>query len=286
MDAVSKSDEILISFFMDNRIFAMDTHFMCANEGPTAEEQAVLVKETGYDDYYVTWAVNKPQRFTEILDASKAVGLGLNAAFECFDISKPPSDDNLLEIERVLKQIESPTRFEIALVYESMYIRPGDQTLDGQAQKWLTPISELLEKYNIPGSLYPHMGYYLETFTDAMRLIDAVGSSNLGVIFCGYHWYSVGKESDFNKLISEAGERLNAVNLCGSRFIEVNPNKKMRNPTIEPLDVGALDNAGIIESLRKHSFKGPIGIQGYDVTASAKEALERSSKQLKSLLSE
>ena len=67
---------------MSNRIYAMDTHFMCGNEGPSIEEQAAMVKKAGYDDYYVTGAVYDLSKFDRTLKASRQAGLGLNAAFE------------------------------------------------------------------------------------------------------------------------------------------------------------------------------------------------------------
>jgi len=43
----------------------MDTHFMCANEGPSVDEQAKIVKAAGFDGYYVTAGTKDLQRIKD-----------------------------------------------------------------------------------------------------------------------------------------------------------------------------------------------------------------------------
>ena len=270
---------------MKNVMYAMDTHFMGENEGPTPLEQAHMVKEAGYDDYYMTGATEDVERFRALLRASNEAALGFNAAFQVFEISQAPTEVDFERIGSVLRDLDSPTRFEIALTHGGFGKNMGEESLDEQALAWLNPIAELLDEHEIEGSLYPHFAYYLETFTDALRLAEKMDHPRMKVMFCGYHFFRVAKEKSAADLFAKAGERMNAVNLCGSRRLP-NPDENINglNPTIEPLDTGEMDNKAIVRELIRIGYAGPIGIQGYGVTAPAKEALNRSIRNLNSLL--
>lgn len=272
---------------MSNPIYAMDTHFMCANNvGPSVEEQAQLVKACGYDAYYVTGSDKRPgnaEKFGQFLGASQNAGLGFAAAFDCMNIIEGPKTEKLEELERIISQLPDGARFEIAMKCGEFGDNLGNTERDEDAMTWLRPISELLEKYNVEGSLYPHFGFYLETFSDGLRLARKLNHPKVKVIFCGYHWFRVRCEADrptepgFAELFEEAGELLNAVNLCGTQLVEKEEDiANGMNPSIEPLDAGTMDNAGLVAELKRIGFTGPIGIQGFGVNDTAKSALERS----------
>jgi sugar phosphate isomerase/epimerase len=264
----------------------MDTHFKCDNAGPSIEEQVRMVKEAGYDDYYFTDAVDKRGELEKALKASLGAGLGFNAAFQRFDVREGPSPENLDRIEGLVTLLPRGTRLEISLTCGEWAENVGNVDCDEKALAWLLPIASILEKHQIEGSLYPHFGFYLETFSDALRLAEKVNHPLIKVIFCGYHWYNVGKEPDFAELFAKAGDRLNAVNLCGSRHWDDGSQiVNGLNPSIEPLDSGTLPNTAIITELLRIGYTGPIGVQGYGVNAPASEALKRSMRFLSQSLS-
>jgi hypothetical protein len=63
---------------MRNQVYAMDTHFMCDNQGPSIQEQAAIVKKIGYDGFYATADRHKLDKLIEYRDASHKVGLELD----------------------------------------------------------------------------------------------------------------------------------------------------------------------------------------------------------------
>lgn len=263
---------------------------MCENEGPSLEEQVALVKSVGYDDYYLTGAVNDVGKFERYLKASLDAGLGFNAAFECFDVKKTPKPEDLEHVEQVVSQLPDYARLEIALVCDGMGNNVGDASQDDRALAWLGPISCILEKYNIEASLYPHFAFLLETLEDAIRLARKVDHPKMKVMFTSYHWFRVRNceargQPDYPDLFTEAGNLLNAVNLCGSRVLEKEEDAVGgMNPSIEPIDAGTKDVPGILAELERIGFTGPIGIQGYSVNDSPESALRRSFSQLKQLI--
>jgi len=274
---------------MKNTIYAMDTHFMCENEGPPADEQVEIAKAIGYTGYYVTGSILSPERFHEYWNSANAAGIGLAAAFEGIDVAEPPTPKQLRQAEDVISRLRAPSRVELALKCGGMGENVGNQRCDELALNWLIPIAELLERQGIEGSLYPHFGFYLETLQDALRLQEKVGSNKLKVIFCSYHWYHVHvrvrPQPTIRDLLTMAGKQLNAVNLCGSRPVP-EPEKQVwgLHPSIEPLDSGTMDVAEIFRELKASQFSGPIGIQGYGINAPAKEALMRSFRAIQKLI--
>ncbi|MEM1213187.1 MAG: TIM barrel protein [Planctomycetota bacterium] len=275
---------------MTQRLFAMDTHFMGDNQGPTPAEQAALVKAIGYDDYYVTGGVNNTDKFDALRGAADDAGLGINAAYETFEILQPPTAADLESVEHVLSLLPDYGRLEIALTAGGMTQDSSQADHDAEALAWLEPIAQLLEKHGREASLYPHFYFYVETLQDAIRLADKVDQPLLKVMFTSYHWFFAWHnlshtEPDYAKLFDQAGDRLNAVNLCGSHVFASEEEAAGRmNPSIDPLDTGDKDIDGIVAELRRINFQGPIGIQGYAVTDTAERALNRSFTKLKSLL--
>ncbi|GEM_PF-3564487 len=268
---------------MTHRIFAMDTHFMCRNEGPSVSEQAEMVKAVGYDDYYVTSDLDNPSKSLEFLQASAEAGLGFNAVFMRLDAAVTPGEEDLAHFKTLVEALDPSTRIEFSAWHGGFNEKVGDPSADAGLVPWLKTLMPLLEEKGIQACLYPHFGFSLEKVEDSLRLIEQVPHELLGTMFCGYHWYRC-DQTPVAELFDQAGDRLFAVNLCGTALVEEGTQKHDLNPTIEPLDSGEMDNAEVLKQLKSLNYSGSIGIQGYDVTAPAEEALTRSLTELKRLI--
>lgn len=268
---------------MSNSLYAMDTHFMCANVGPDVDTQARMVKAAGYDEYYVTSDLDTPEKSLDFARASREAGLGFNAVFMRLDAAATPTADDLVKFKEMLDGIDSPTRIEFSVWHASMFEKVGDPSTDEGTLAWVKFLMPALEEKGIKACFYPHFGFSLETFGDALRLADAIPHELLGVQYCGYHWYRCDK-TPVRELFDRAGDKLFGVNLCGSTFVGEGNEINGLDPTIEPLDVGTMDNADVMNALKEIAYAGPIGIQGYGVTAPAEDALNRSFQQLQTLL--
>lgn len=267
---------------MPNRTYAMDTHFMVPPDNvPLPAAQAAMVREADYSDYYVAEALQDLVRWRALRQAAQAEGLGINAIYEPLSVAAPPEPEALAQMEALLTEAGPGCRLELGISHGDFNSSCGDTTLDDKALAWLEPIANILGRTGCQGSLYPHFGFTMESFTDALRLVRKLNHPVLGVTFCGYHWFRVGKENPVDELLASAGNLLNAVNLCGSRRLApgAEPPSGL-NPTIEALDAGEIDNCGILATLRKLDYQGPVGVQGYAVTVPPAEALPRSRRWL------
>lgn len=268
---------------MKNQLYAMDTHFMCANEGPDVETQARMVKEAGYEAYYVTSDLTDPEKSLSFARASREAGLAFDAVFMRLDAALSPTAHDLALFRDMLAGIKAPTRIEFSVWHANMFERVGDPGADEGTLAWLQHLLPALEEKGIRACLYPHFGFSLETFGDALRLVRAMPHELLGVQFCGYHWYRC-DQTPVRELFDRAGDRLFGVNLCGSTFVGEGNEVNGMDPLIQPLDEGDMDNQDILTALRERSYAGPIGVQGFGVTAPAQEALTRSRNWLRTHL--
>lgn len=265
---------------MKPTLYAMDTHFMCDPASPSVEDQAACVKAAGYDDFYVTSDLETPEKSLDYARASQAAGLGFNAVYMRLDASVTPREHHLNLFRQMLEGIRPPTRVEFSVWHGAFDEKTGDPSADPGALRWLRFLLPSLEERGIRACLYPHFGFSLETMGDALRLLEALPHELLGAVFCGYHWYRVDR-TPVRELLASVGDRLFAVNLSGSSF--VGPGREINglDPLIQPLDEGDLDNADVVAALREFGYAGPVGVQGYGVTAPAREALIRSATALR-----
>src|SRR5690606_7916459 len=65
-------------------------------------------------------------------------------------------------------------------------------------------------------SLYPHTGFWLERFPDAVRVANGVDRENVGVTFNLCHWLKVEGDVDPIPAISKDAARLQFVTINGS----------------------------------------------------------------------
>ncbi|WP_248892544.1 sugar phosphate isomerase/epimerase [Bacillus methanolicus] len=133
----------------------------------------------------------------------------------------------------MLETIEEGSTVELAIQSVARHIRPSDPAGDDIAVKWLVKALEICEGRNINLLLYSDLSFWVERHEDAVRLCQRLNHPNLGIVFCGYHWYAVDGE-DIQATLGEVAPYLRQVNLSGSRR---SPLGFGNVATIEPLDV-------------------------------------------------
>jgi sugar phosphate isomerase/epimerase len=100
--------------------------------------------------------------------------------------------------------------------------------------------------------------------------IDAIGESNVGLLFDAYHWYTTG------------GTQEEILSLDASQIVHVHINDAKKVPVEEVLDNdrlypgdGVIDLAGFLQSLEKIGYKGVVAQE-----ILSKEPLRESSEEL------
>jgi sugar phosphate isomerase/epimerase len=125
------------------------------------------------------------------------------------------------------------------------------------AVKVLREMSDDATKYGLGGiAPYMHIGNWIETIDDNVRIAKAVDRRNVGVMFHLHHWQVVGNR-DLGKLradLKKAKPYLMVVVIQGT---------DKDKATHRILGEGSFDMVPLVRMLREIDYRGPLGTMGY-----------------------
>jgi sugar phosphate isomerase/epimerase len=250
------------------RVFAMDTYFYTTLGAYSWQARCEMLAELGYDGTYLTlWSEDAWDDLAKIGDAPAYFGLDVAGVYWTMDLDNRGGGYG--RFHDALETVPSGTRFEIAIVGEADRFDVNDARFDER----LLPLLEIAARRDLSLSLYPHIDFWLDSLPKATALAQRLNHPNLGVVFCGYHWYALDGQNLATQL-KAAAPFLRSANLCGSSW------RPRRTPkaqcTIETLDSGELDNFAVLGALRDVGFIGPMGFQGYGIGGDVYANLRRS----------
>jgi sugar phosphate isomerase/epimerase len=265
---------------MAYRFYAMDFAFYNSMGVYSFEARCEMLKEIGYDAMHLSvWNGERWWDVKQLSDVKQKYGLDVAGVYVVLHLAVGETHPRNEGIYTMLEAIDEGSTVELAIQSVARHIRPSDPAGDDIAVKWLEKALEICERRNINLLLYSHLSFWVERHEDAVRLCQRLNHPNLGIVFCGYHWYAVDGE-DIQATLREVAPYLRQVNLSGSRR---SPLGFGNVATIEPLDVGELDNFALLGHLKKIGFNGMVGYQGWSEGGDAYSKLSRSLKALRDM---
>lgn len=125
------------------------------------------------------------------------------------------------------------------------------------AVKILREMSDDAKKYDLGGiAPYMHIGNWIETIDDNVRIAKAVNRRNVGVMFHLHHWQAVGGR-EITKL------RADLLNAKPYLMIVVIQGTDQNKATHKILGEGDYDMVPLVKTLREMDYRGPLGTMGY-----------------------
>lgn len=149
--------------------------------------------------------------------------------------------------------------------------KPSDAAGDERAVPVVRAIADLTARAGLRVVLYPHTGDWLEKTSDAVRLARKADRKNVGVMFNLCHWLRVDDTSRLEQTLAEALPHLFVVAIHGA-----DPPPGGWDKLIQPLGSGAFDVAGLLRTLRRLGYDGPIGLMCYGIGGDAETHLRQS----------
>ncbi len=152
----------------------------------------------------------------------------------------------------------------------------SDVAGDAKALELIGKVADECKQKGLPGvALYPHVGFWLERFSDAVRLASKAARGDVGVVFNQYHWMK-GPEGgkDLEATLKSAEPFLKVVTINGSDL----------QASILPLGQGTYDVKPILQALAKLDFHGSVGLQGYGIGGDIGPKLQSSKQAFDALL--
>jgi sugar phosphate isomerase/epimerase len=239
-----------------NPFFAFDNGVGRGAGWPPSKQVAVL-KQLGYDGIGYTGT----EDFAARRKAFAEQGLRIfNLYVPCFVDKPEPCDPQLKEAVRELKG----TGVDLWLTVQ------GKAPDDTAAVRAVREIADEAAAAGVRVALYPHKGFFVATTEDALRILHQVDRPNLGVTINLCHELAAGNADKMDAIVKACAPHLLYVSINGADrtggWAEL----------IRPLDEGKFDLAGFLKSLGAAGYKGPIGLQCYQIAGAPEEHLKRS----------
>ncbi len=225
------------------------------------DEQAELAKKTGYAGIFYSGT----QNIGELLAAHKARGLKVLGIYTGMNLSdpKPGYDPALPEAIRQLKGTGALITFTV---------NGKAQGGDDLAVPVIGEVADMAAQAGLQVALYPHYGFHVAKIEDALRVRGKVGRPNLGIVFNLCHWLREGEEANMAARLKEAVPHMMMVSINGA------DHEGDWDRLIQTLDRGAFDVKRFLSALRRLGYRGPMGLQCYNVKGDREENLVRSMK--------
>ena len=258
---------------MDQLFYAMDTSFYTSLGSYDFDARCEMIKELGFDATYLTlWSEAAWNDVPKLKDVHRKHGLDVASVYTMYDLSKGSDEGDNGRISHLIQTIDGCKNIQIAILESKGRFQKSDPAGDDTAIMALGQLLDLASRRGVQILLYPHITLWLERTEDAVRLCRKLDRPNLGIVFCGYHWYAVDGEN-LTACLTNASPFLQDVNLCGSRRLK---DQSVTRCTLEPLDDGELDNFAVLGALDSINYRGMIGVQGYSVAGDVYAKLRRS----------
>ena len=123
-------------------------------------------------------------------------------------------------------------------------------------------------------AIYPHLGLYVATAEDGLRVLSRVTRANVGVTVNLCHELASGNGPRLQEVIAKAAPRLMLVTICGAT--DKKDDAGGWSNYIQTLDRGDYDVFGMLVALQRAGYGGPIGLQCYSIKGDPKENLGKS----------
>jgi sugar phosphate isomerase/epimerase len=249
--------------------FLMDTWFWREDKLSLAEQSA-LMKKLSYAGLALSWGQKHKERLAEL----QKHDLKTPGCYIVSDVSAGFSRP-LQDCIEFLKGTDA----HVWLALTSKHLKKSDPSANAAAAVILKECADACKQAELPGViLYPHVGFWMEKVSDAVRIAEAVNRKDVGVQFNQYHWMTADKGHDLKGTLEAAKKHLKGVTINGSDAVK---------PSIVPLSEGNYDTRSILETLAQIRYEGPISHQGYSIKGNLPErlaaAMERWNKYKTSL---
>jgi sugar phosphate isomerase/epimerase len=265
---------------MEQKYFAMDFAFYSSMGVYRFEDRCEITRAVGYDAMLLSvWDGRNWAQAAELATMKTRFGIDAAGVYVVLDLAHGEADPRNSGILTMLETMPAGSTVQLAIRTAAANMRPSDPAGDVPVAAWLSQALEVAERRKIQILLYNHLSFWTERVDDAIRLCQKLAHANLGLVFCGYHWYAV-EGTGLAPLIRHAMPYLKQVNLSGSRR---SPLGFGQIATIEPLDAGEMDNFALVALLNRLGYTGTVGYLGWDEGGDAYHKLERSLRALKDM---
>ena len=237
-------------------------------------DQAALLRELGYDG--IEGDGDDLDIFPKLIQELDKRNLKVFSIYFGVDIDQGerPYDPRIKEyLEKYLKGRD----VVITVHLHSKKFKPSDAAGDNFAVPILRKLADMAQPYGVRVAVYHHVYFWAESIDDGVRLAKKVNRPNFGASFNLCHYLQLEGEKNLDERMDKVMPYLFFVSICGA---DGGPEAKGAgwDKLIQTLDLGSFDNYALLKKLIHRGYKGPIGLQCYNIPGSPREKLSRSMK--------
>ena len=255
-----------------NIFYAQNTLSGFINSPKTDVEKARLLKSIGYAGLEGFG----DQNYQELQRALEKEGLRMPVNyvplnFESDGKTEKPSID---EIKTIIKASAKGSVIYFH-IHSKTFINDkdkGDKVVTGI----LRELADYAAGFKVKLCAYPHISFYCETAAHSFKLAELVARKNYGSVINLCHMLRVEGSAGIEQKIKEYAPRLFAVNICGAD--DGDTQHLGWDRLIQPLGQGSFDTYHFVKILIDNGYKGPIGLQCFNLKGDAFETLTKSLK--------
>lgn len=229
----------------------------------TSERQAAVLKELGYDG--ISYNYTTTEALAGWLRAFDAQGLRIFGLYVPSWIGRP---EHLPEgLEAAISMLKGR---DTVIWLNMSHAKKTKGDSDEEAVQVIRQVASWSEKAGLRVALYGHKDLYLETAEDGLRLVRKVKRRNVGCSINLCHELMYGNGDRLREIVHACARHLMLVSINGA-----DPGGKP-NGYIQTLDRGSYDVLPFLQELKQAGYKGPVGLQCYNVTGDIVENLKKS----------
>jgi sugar phosphate isomerase/epimerase len=257
---------------LPNAFYAMDTYTKrpYPKNDLTPAQQFDMLRELGYAG--IAWTEEPVDQVASAVKQAEARGLKMFAIYFGGTVTPEGQFRTSPAIDAVIDVLKGHDTL-VWLHIGGRGPKFADLKADAPLVASLQCISEHAAAAGLQVAIYPHIGEWTEHFADALTLARLVDRPNFGVTFNLCHTLAVGDEERIPSLLEAAKPYLKTVTINGA---DAGLGKPDWSRLIQTLDRGSFDLIGLLKTLRKLGYTGPIGIQGFGIGGDRRDNLQRS----------
>ena len=255
---------------VSNIFYVQNTLNGFKNAPKSAQDKAKLLKSKGY----AGMEGFGDQDFTAIRKALESEGLQMPVIYTPlnFEAGRITGKPSIEEIKEGIKA--APKGCVIYFHLHSVTYKDDKEKGDQVVAAILRDLSGLAAGYGVKLGVYPHVTLYCETLEHSVKLAKMVDRKNYGAVLNLCHLLKVEGTAGLDDKIKRFAPWLVAVNICGAD--EGDTQQMGWERLIQPLGQGSFDTYHFIKTLLDSGYKGPIGLQCYNLRGDASETLTKS----------
>jgi len=236
------------------------------------DEQASILKKYGFDGI----EHRETEGILELKDALNKNGLKIFADYMKIDIDQ--QEPYLPEWKQVIPKLKGTGIILWVHIHSAKY-KPSDAAADELIIPILQELADFSKPYGIRLAIYHHAGFIAEKAEDSYRIASKCNRENIGSVFNLCHFLKTDSEVNLENVINLTLPKLFAVSISGA---DAGDTRNMNwDRLIQPLGKGTFDVYRVVELLVDKGFKGPIGVQCFNLKEAPETYLKQSSEAIK-----